>query len=283
MVVAVFGRDQARSDRQAAELAARLGHPVQPFCGAGLLGTVDLDGVIVASPAETHLAFLQMALARGLPTLCEKPLVAPAQAAAGQQVVAGFRQRGVLLEENCQWPFMLPVFDQIAPDWRHRPARSLVMGLSPSAPGPGMVVDSLSHLLSVAQAVAPIAASTRLRSVRRQGGADSDAQILALQFDSPGLDARLELRVCPQQPRPAFVAIDGIRVDRRIGADYRLEFATTERSVAAPDPMAALVYRFVSQLPHPPLDRIHRSADAIAERLRLYDEILRRLEPGAGG
>lgn len=281
--MAVLGRDQARSDRQAAELAARLGHTVQPLSDPFQLGTVDLDGVIVASPPETHLAFLQMALARGLPTLCEKPLVLPAQAAAGLQVVAGFRQRGVLLEENCQWPFMLPVFDQIVPDWRQRPVRTLVMGLSPSAPGPGMIVDSLTHLLSVAQAVAPIAATTRLCSVRRQGPADGDAQILELQFDAPGLAARLELRACPQQPRPAFVAIDGVRVDRRIGAGYRLEFATAERSVAAPDPMAALVYRFVSQLPHQQLDRIHTSADAIAERLRLYDEILRRLEPGAAG
>lgn len=282
-IVAVCGRDPAGGVRQAADLAVRLGHPVQPLAGLEALDRDGLDGLVIASPPTSHLAALQAALDRGLPTLCEKPLVAREQIAAALPLVAGFAGRSVLLEENCQWPFVLPVFDRVAPGWRDRPVRSLAMGLSPSAAGTGMLADSLSHLLSVAQAVAPFSARTRLVAVARAAAGGEAAQIVDLQFAEPGLTARLELRVCAEQPRPAFVALDGVRVDRRIGPGYRIEFATAERSWSVPDPLATLVYRFVSLLPHPSLDRIQASADAITVRLRLYAEILARLEPDARG
>lgn len=281
-IVAVCGRDQASGERGAAALATRLGHPVRPLADLAAVAVAELDGMIVASPPEAHLAAMQMAVTRGLPTLCEKPLVTRDQAAAGLAVVARFRSSGVLLEENCQWPHVLPVFDVVAPDWRRRPVRSVVMGLSPAAPGTAMVADSLSHLLSVLQAVAPISATTALQSIRCQRETTApENRILELAFNGPVLTARLELRVCPEQPRPAFLALDAVRVDRRIGPGYRLEFATAERSVPVADPMAELVYRFVSQLPHPSIDRIHASADAIAVRLRFYTEILGALESGA--
>lgn len=46
-----------------------------------LIGDHDVDAVVIASPAQTHEAFVAACLEAGKPVLCEKPLASSAEAA----------------------------------------------------------------------------------------------------------------------------------------------------------------------------------------------------------
>ena len=140
-VTAVAGRDAAGGARAASELAAVLGHPVAAAPDALALAR-SVDALVVAAPVAGHLAGLDAALAAGVPCLCEKPLVDAADLAAGLQRVAGFRARGLLLAENCQWPEVLPALRALHPTALRTPVRAVAMGLSPAEPGPARLIPS---------------------------------------------------------------------------------------------------------------------------------------------
>lgn len=276
-VTAVAGRDREGAAKAAAELAARLGHPVEALADAFALARA-VDLLVIAAPVEAHLAGLDAALAAGIPCLCEKPLVAAADAAAGLQRVAAFRARGLLLAENCQWPFVLPALYDLHPELRGEPVRSLAMGLGPAWPGPAMVADSLSHVLSVAQALVDLPADARPLAVR-QSDAGTAAVRNVVQFALPGaagaIDVALHLEHCPEPPRPAWLAVNGCRIDRRIGPDYAIAFAAASgRQRNVRDPLHQLVYGLLAALQRTPRERTTTAADAVSVRLRLYAAVL---------
>jgi hypothetical protein len=147
-----------------------------------------------------------------------------------------------------------------------------------------MVADSLSHELSVAQALADLRPDAAPADIR-QTAAAADALANVVTFRLAGtqgdLDVALHLQVCPTQPRPAWLEVDGRRIDRRIDADYRISFVAPDgRAVAAEDPLFRLVYGVRRLLPHAPRERAHAYADATALRLHLYAAIVAALGHG---
>jgi hypothetical protein len=282
-VSGVAGRDSAGAARAAAELQQQLGHPVAAAADAAALArTVDL--LVVAAPVPGHLGGLDAALAAGVPCLCEKPLVAAVDAAAGLQRIAAFRQRGLLLVENCQWPFVLPALFELHPELRGARIRTVAMGLGPSSPGPAMVADSLSHLLSVVQTLVPLPADAAPRRVR-QSDPSPVAQRNEVAFEVLGpagpIDVSLHLQCCPEPPRPAWLAVNGHRIDRRIGAGYAQSFvAASGREVHVADPLHQLVRTCLDDATAATRGRTESLADAIALRLSLYARIVTALRAG---
>jgi hypothetical protein len=276
-VAAVAGRDAAGGVRAADELAALLGHPVAAAADAMALARA-VDALVVAAPVAGHLAGLDAALAAGVPCLCEKPLVAAADLAAGLQRVAAFRARGLLLAENCQWPEVLPTLRALHPAALRTPPRSVAMGLSPMAPGPSMVEFSLSHVLSVVQALADLPHDARPSRVRQSDGGPAAAHnvvAFTLPARSGPVDVELHLDVCPPQPRPAWLSVDGCRMDRRIGPGYRITFAAPDgREVPCEDPLLRFVYGLRPLLQQATSERTLAFVDAVALRLRLFAGIL---------
>lgn len=279
-VTAVAGRDRASAERAAAALTARLGHAVAAADDAAALARA-VDALVIAAPVPGHLAGLDAALAAGVPCLCEKPLVGPADTAIGLARVDAFRERGLLLMENCQWPFVLPSLYELHPQLRGRTPRSIAMALSPVGTGRAMLEDSLSHVLSVVQELVPLPADAAPRYVRQ-----SDAGPLAERNDvrftlparSRAVDVSIHLARCPDPPRPAWLAIDGVRADRRIGADYAQSLvAAGGREVLVRDPLHQLVEHFVAAVRHADRDQRARLADTIDVRLRLYAGMLTAL------
>jgi hypothetical protein len=280
VVTAVAGRDAAGAERAAAELAARLRHPVAAAPDAAALARA-VDLLVVAAPVPGHLDGLDAALAAGIPCLCEKPLVAAADVAAGLQRVAAFAARGLLLAENCQWPFVLPAVFELYPELRGRAVRRVAMGLGPAWPGPAAIVDSLSHVLSVVQALVPLPADALPRDVR-QSDAGAGALRNEVAFSLPGpagsIDVSLHLEVTPDPPRPAWLALDGCRADRRLGPDYSHAFVGADgRAVNVQDPLHQLVYGLTASLPPATRESTRTQADVIALRLRLYAAVLAAL------
>jgi hypothetical protein len=276
-VTGVAGRDRASAERTAHELAARLQHPVAAAADANELARA-VDLLVVAAPVPGHLAGLDGALTANVPCLCEKPLVAAAERDAGLARIAAFRARGILLTENCQWPFVLPALFELHPQLRGAPVRSVAMGLSPAWPGRTMIEDSLSHVLSVVQALVELRADCTPTRVRQSDGSAA-AAANEVTFELAGaagpIDVALHLRQMPGQPRPAWLAVNGCRIDRRLGADYSHAFVAADgRAVNVRDPLHALVYDLCDILPLAHRERTQASADVITLRLRLYAAIL---------
>lgn len=278
-VAAVCGRDAERARAAAARLATDLGHDVRAAASVAELCNLGLDALVIASPPESHASALEHALAARLPTLCEKPLVEARETARGLGLVDGFDRAALLLVENCQWPETLPALHELHPRLHGTRARTLRMRLSPSQAGRGMVADSLSHLLSVAQSVGSLDEDARATGLQLEPlGADGLRLRLALASAGSALDCELDLVPCPSQPRPAWLEVDGCRMEREIGPSYEIRFRAGERVVCAPDPMRQLVYRFASLLKHPVDDERRAESRRIRQRIRLFGDVVSRCE-----
>jgi len=275
----VAGRDLGSAERAAAGLAGLAG-PVRAFASVHELAR-GCDALVVASPVPAHREGLEAALAAGIPCLCEKPLVDVADAGLGLALVAAFRARGLLLAENCQWPFVLPALYALHPSRCFAAVRHVAMGLGPSGTGRAMLEDCLPHVLSVVQALAGVDPEGRVRDVR-QTDASPRAVANVLGFTIAAHPApvavELHLRHCPAQPRPAWLAVDGARIDRAIGPGYALSFTAGGIAVPTPDPLRELVYRFAALLSDPAPALVHAHADSIATRIRSQASVFAALD-----
>lgn len=292
-VVGVSGRDLESARRAGAQLCDQLGHGIDAYADARELA-MTVDMLVVVSPERAHLEGLQAALAAGVACLCEKPLVSPDQAEAGLRMVAAFAERGLLLVENCQWPYVLETMFELCPslhpDRREVPVESVRMGLCPAAAGRAMILDTLSHVLSVVQAVAKIDPSGAAQVVHETDSA-ANAERNVLSFELPVANSpqqpchgrciavELQLERCDTQPRPAWIEIDGCRVDRRIGEGYsQFLFTPSGTEKVMPDPLAALVYRLPPLLTRPACDDTTAIGNPIATRLRCFASIIEALD-----
>lgn len=279
-VVGAAGRNRERAAANAAVLEQKLGHPVPAFPDAASLCATGLDALLICSPAEHHLAALRAALAAKVPALCEKPLVDPQHGAAGKSLVEGFGELHLPLMENCQWPFVLPALAELHPPVAQAPARSLALGLGPSETGHAMVYECLSHLLSLAQAVAEVSAAVELREATlTDPSPHATRNLLRLHLQGGSCDLTAELHVghCPDPPRPAWLQVDGRRMDRRIGAEYAFTFHGNGREVPVADPTPRLVAAFLDLVRSKDPALIARHIDEVRQRLRLYHAVLAKL------
>lgn len=278
--------DETR-DAGARELAERFGIEARGYTDLDrMLDSERLDALAILGPAETHAAHLEAAADAGLHALCEKPFVwgAPDLARKAADLAARFDRRGLLLWENCQWPYALPSFEALHPGALGKPPSRFEMRLQPAGRGVDMLGDSMPHVLSVLQALAPDPAPT-VSSVRFSADAPDPPAVgeappplrveFAYRTRAADVRARAILRRTDAHPRECALVIDGREARREVGPDYALAFSAGDRSVPLPDPMTRLVTSFVTHLRGP---RATRSAE-IATRAALLDAIV--AAPGA--
>lgn len=212
------------------------------------------DLLVIASPSETHDAYLRLAAEAPCHVLCEKPFVWGVEdpGAAARDHVERLRSRGRSVRVTTQWPYTLPAFEALHPGVLDRPPRRFAMELRPSRGGPPMIPDAMPHALSLLQAVIPWD-RPRLEDLRvevAKGGDEARVQFV-WRADAHRCDARVTLRRGAPGPKPASFAFDGRRVDRRIGPGYAMSLAAGDRSVALPDPLKRLVTDTVRRLSSP--------------------------------
>ena len=281
-VVAGCGRDAERTRAANAAIEADLGQPVADHVDVRRMLDVERpDAVVIACPVGGHLDALRAAADAGVHTLCEKPLVREAETDAVDGLLDAFAARERVFVENCQWPETLGAFDAVWPGSLADPVRRVRMRLSPTGRGRAMVEDSLSHALSVAQAVAPIDRTTRAVDVRiadRSAGSEHTSVTARLSGDAAEVELVLELEHVPRQPRPASVELDGRRLDRHVdtsGGGYRIGFLDPAGNhVPIDDPLSRLVYRFALLTREAHGDGIRDQSERARERARLYRDVL---------
>jgi len=259
-------------------LARDLGHPVVPHGAVEDALSEDLDVLVIAAPVPVHLPALRAACGSGVAVLCEKPLGMPDESGALESILDQFLAADQLLMENCQWPEALPAWRQLFPGAEGLEVGAVAMGLAPSAID-GMLEDSLSHLISVLQALAPAGPDPVISGLRvddAPGGGAGRVYEFSVQADAGAVQCRLELTPQEHQPRPAWLSVNGCRMEREIDSrSYSVSFRGANRSVSIGDPMARLVYRFVRAVEgsgeH---ERIRAESDAVRQRTRIYHRCL---------
>jgi len=280
VVAAVSGRSPERAGVNAEELGQRLGHEVKGFTSASALCGSGVEALAIASPSEHHLEGLQAAAEAHLPTLCEKPLVHEHHVEEGARIIETFAQERVPLLENCQWPYVLAAFFQLHGQPKLGKQTAVEMGLGPPRRGREMVQNMLSHLLSVIQAIGvadPDAVATdvhlddtsfeRMRNVLRFRLAGPSRTVEGAFY--------LEIREAP--PRPAWLAIDGLRMDRQVGEGHSIAFSANGKEATIDDPMKQLIARFAAMVRDRDPALVDSQRELVRQRLQWYRQILRQL------
>lgn len=283
-VCAVIGTSADTAEEARAQLAARRIAVRAETRLERVLEQEPLDVLFVASPSGTHGPWLEAALRARLHVLCEKPLLAgPSDGAAAlrqgaaeaARLAAAFAARGLVLAETCQWPRTLPVYWILHGSRDYTALRRFEMRLSPSQPGVPGWIDSLSHPLSLLQALVP--GPARVQEPRF--GTLPGGERVEFRYTAAGRSLECEVVLIPsaQAPRTAWYALDGRRVQRVLGPGYEFRFETgapQDRSWRANDPMKIAVRAFLA---HAAAARAGEAVPADPElvaRQELFAEIL---------
>lgn len=248
-----------------------------------------LDAVAILSPSPTHERYLYAAADAGLHALCEKPLVWGGEDLAGRahRAVARFRGAGLLLRENCQWPYTLGPYRSLHPP-SGLPIERFAMRLSPSSTGLEALGDCLSHPLSLLQELVP-GNDPRVEGVEFSEGSHpgSEAPRLTVAFSyraaGSAVAVEVDLVQSAASPREAAFGVDGRWVERRVRGDsYSIRFESGSRSVEVRDPLGALVAAFAGQLRALRGGQGPEADCRIAPRMQMLDALVRAFRDRQG-
>ncbi len=280
LVTGVSGRSPERATANASDLGMRLGHAVSAFPSVTALCDSDIQALVICSPTEHHLEALEAAARAGVATLCEKPLVHEDDCDKGARIIELFGASRIPLVENCQWPHVLTAFTELYGPLRPGRSTTVEMGLGPQRRGREMVQGMLPHLLSVIQATGTVDSEAAVDDVLLDDPSlERSRNVLRFRLVGPRktVDAALHLKICTRTPRPAWLAINGRRMDRRIGADYQMFFAANGHEVSISDPTSQLVGRFARLTSERDLTVMEVEREQVRVRLQWYRQILERL------
>ena len=275
--------DSARATRR--ELAEAFGVEANPYLDLDeMLAGEALDALAILSPAQTHRRYLEAARVAGLHVLCEKPFVwgEAELSRTTRRIVSEFEAAGLLLRENCLWPYTLPAFEKLHPGALGAPPRLFEMTLQPANPGVDRLGDSLPHALSLVQALSPGPGRLEDPSVL---GIRGDVLEIAFSYHTAACRTAvcIRLRRTDAIPRRVTFAVDGRSARRVVDDDYRLFFADADRRVAVEDPLTLLVSDFVCAISAHAGARAPSQGREIAERMEMLAAIVdtyRRAESG---
>jgi len=223
-------------------------------------GNGEVDAVAICSPAETHFDYLTAAVAGGLHTFCEKPVVWPSDGtpaaldgliAGLETVLRGAGRAGLVVHENTQWVYTLDDFRRIAGEIPKDEVRHFRCELSPSeSSAAGMIMECAAHANSLLAALGGGEAG----AIRARYGAPDGGRSASLELDfccrgAAGRTIDVEYRFARQsgQPRHAAYAVNHRRVERRVDLQgYKLSLRFDGRDYPIRDPLESSVGDFLA-------------------------------------
>lgn len=227
-----------------------------------LLQNHSIDIVAISSPVDSHHQHLTTAIQAGCHIFCEKPLWWPDTEPMTQNDVRRItnetialantcRENNVLLQLNTQWPFTLPTYYDLYPPLKNRPSiESFNMWLSPQSSGNTMIIDTVSHLLSMLYV---LVGNGKINNIETNFHAENDNQDLEIQFEYlhafGDTKASIILTSSNTFPKPAAYAINGMRVDRHVELpNYLISLRSTDHQLPIEDPLVCSIKNFLSTI-----------------------------------
>lgn len=289
-LVGVLGTTPATADA-AREALAEDGYVCEAFTSfERMVSQTRPQVLVIATPAGTHRPWLESALHHELHVLCEKPMLTVFNEDA-ELVPQRFAAVGRVLRENCQWPETLSAFAELHPSCNLQAVTRFRMMLAPEFRGLSRWIETLSHPLSLLQAVAQGPAELQDIRFAETGPAAPDAR---LSFRYVTLDRSIDCEVRMQdtgeRPRPAEYAFDDCVARRQIEQPgyrfffddgYRPEGEGEARRVEAADPQRLLVASFLEQVRLARRTGAAPADESVARRQRLLAQLLNAYSTGA--
>jgi hypothetical protein len=280
VVVAVCGSSAVSSSHAAAELTLALGVPVKAFTTPEqMIERCALDAVAISSPAEHHADQLNIACRARLHTFCEKPLIwnsgqtelPLALANRVEQIRSSFLERGLVLHQNTQWTYVLNDLRMLLGGVFFNEMRSFEMAMAPPAPGLSMFWEAVPHPISMITALG-------VSGVPHSIGADftEDLSGLRITFEAER-PTRGPLHVCirldarAEQPRPCYMILNGVRIDREVVSmsPYELALRRDQRLYMIADPVLRSVKEFLERV----RSRIPEDDSEIVKQFQFVDAL----------
>jgi len=269
IVSGIVGTSASTVAEAAAALKAKYGISTRGYSDlAEAMRAEQPDIVVLCSPWQYHEAQLKQVAGSACHCLVEKPLLWPASPGAAAELIGQFETSGRLLQMVAQWPYALRQFETLygpLPDH----IDSFEMRLSPISLGPHMVPDAAPHFLSLLHAlVGP--GDCRDVSIAQSG---QDRLTTKCRYEHAGgtVESVLDLQTVAERPRPAWIAINGQRAERRVQLpDYHQFLVGKGRQAALPDPLAEVATDFLGKLDSgaatdgPLLNSLHRNLCLLA-------------------
>lgn len=290
-LVAVLGTTSATTNQAVQALAAD-GYQTEGYTSfEAMANETRPDAVIISTPAGTHRPWLESALLHEMHTLCEKPLLSAFDQDAAI-LPYRFAAMGKVLVENCQWPFTLPAFSKLHPDVALDKVTRFRMMLAPEFRGLSRWIETMSHPLSLLQAISPGPAELEEVRFHESGPDASDSR---LNFIFRNVDRAIECEVLladtGERPRAAEYVFDDRVCRRRVkmpeydihfDAGFRMEdvegespeSANGKRTVDVGDPQVLCVQSFLQQVAAARESGAAPAAEDIARRQRLLSQVL---------
>jgi len=217
-----------------------------------MLAEMNPDVVIIASPTNTHIDWIQQCLDSQAHVFCEKPL-STSGAKHCDDLIRAFSANELLISENCQWPFTLDAWQALHPRGNITTARKFSMLLSPKLRGEHRWQEILSHPLSLIQKISPGPAHIEKVAYAEHS---SDSLDSALRFEycthSRALECEIILEDMGTLPPPAEYSIDDKLCHRIIGENYQMQFAAhanePQNAVSIVDPMEQNLRQFLKSV-----------------------------------
>jgi hypothetical protein len=229
-----------------------------------LLQNHSIDIVAISSPAESHHHHLTTAIKAGCHVFCEKPLWWPTtnlyskndvQKIADETttLVNACHEHKVLLQLNTQWPYTLPAYYNLYPQLKNQSRSNIetfTMWLSPQSTGGNMIIDTISHLLSMLYV---LVGNGKINEITSNFHSANDEQDLIIKFEYLHAfgDTQVSINLTSSNsfPKPAAYAINDLRVDRHVELpDYLISLRSADRQLPIEDPLVCSIKNFLSTI-----------------------------------
>jgi predicted dehydrogenase len=197
------------------------------------------DLLVIATPAESHLGYLQKALEAKLPVMVEKPFVwqmGRDNLSDAREILTAFEAKNIPLIVNTQWLESLPDFKKIYPECDMQKVHHFEMTLSPSSKGAFMLVDALPHAFSL---LLEIKGLGQLENLSVEKASEEKFKIAGVYTNDSGpCSFQIFLENCIEQPRPFSYKINDCEVKRVLDLErYAMSFSAKNALFPLIDPM----------------------------------------------
>ncbi len=227
-----------------------------------LLQNHSIDIVVISTPVDSHFQYLTTAIHAGCHVFCEKPLWWPNNelmthhdviriTSETSALVNACHENKVLLQLNTQWPYTLPTYYDLHPSLKSQSSiKSFTMWLSPQSHGNTMIIDTVSHLLSMLYA---LVGNGKINNIESNFHTANSNQDLEIQFDYlhafGDTKASIKLTSSNSFPKPAAYAINGMRVDRHVELpNYLISLRSNDEQLPIEDPLVCSIKNFLSTI-----------------------------------
>ena len=255
-ICAIVGTSEDSKAEAVANLSNQYGINPQGYTSAGkMIEQHCLDILVIASPPETHLPYLELGAKKKLHIFCEKPFwwsenvkkeLASYQKTI-QAVIDQSKANQRLIHLNTQWPYTLKDFIHLHPNAIiYNKINQFAMHLSPQSQGAEMLVDAASHGLSMLYQLVGAGELNKIEIKR-----SSYATLINFDYDHQRGCTKTTLGFIQsdETPKPASYQINGYEVKRTVSLpEYQIQLQSDQQTISIQDPLEASIRDFLASL-----------------------------------